>query len=214
MSFTCSRCGTEVPSGALYCPYCNLQKPKSGYSAGAHPEEARLREHTKPSIGPKGANKEQKSSSSRPIKTQRDTTVKTPRTTTSRSFRLPIAAAIVALLGVGIYIFVVPLVYSEQAEPKVVLSALETLRRMPSNEPGLTIDARLTRDLETARRVKNLVSYKGWTVQPIKGTKTKVLMVYSYLEVGDVNKRAEWIADLTTNTFIPQSDMATAVSSR
>jgi len=114
-------------------------------------------------------------------------------------------------LSVGVYIFVVPLVYSEQAEPKAILSALDTLRRMPSSEPGLTIDARLTRELDTARRVKNLVSYQGWTARPIKGTTTKVLLVYSYQEVGDVNKRAEWIADLITNTFVPQTDMAIAI---
>ncbi len=85
---------------------------------------------------------------------------------------------------------------------------------MPSSEEGLTIDARLKRELETARRVKNLVSYQGWTTQPIKGSTTNVLLVYSYQEVGDVTKRAEWIADLTNNNFKPQTELAQAVSNR
>lgn len=207
MSLTCPRCETDVPSEALYCPYCSLPKPRSGYAVDeeANPEETKCTEQPKPPVGLRSSNKESTRSSSRPIKTS--------RTTTPRRLRLPVVsvAALVALLSAGIYIFVVPLVYSNEAEPKVVLSALNALRRMPSNEAGLTIDARLTRELETARRVKNLVSYQGWTVRPIKGTATKVLLVFSYQEVGDVNKRAEWIADLTTNTFIPQTDMAAAI---
>jgi len=201
MSLNCSRCGTDVPKEAIYCPYCSLQKPKNGFAAAAPPEQSTLTEQSK---SQSGSNKGRKGSPSRALKK--------PRTTSGRSFRVPVIAAIVALISIGIYIFVVPMVSSYQAEPKVILSALETLRRMPSNEPGLTIDARLTKDLETSRRVKNLVSSKGWTVQSIKGTKTKVLMVYSYQEVGDVTIRAEWLADLATNTFIPQNDKATAVT--
>jgi hypothetical protein len=106
------------------------------------------------------------------------------------------------------------MVYSEQAEPKVVLSALDKLRKTPSNEPGLTIDAVLSRELEKTRRVGNLVAYQGWVVRPIKGTKSKVVLAFSYKEVGDVLQNAEWIADLTNGTFAPQTDLATAVSSR
>jgi len=116
-----------------------------------------------------------------------------------------------ALLGVGVYIFVVPLVHSEEAEPKVVLSALDKLRRMPSNEEGVTVDARMMRELERSRRVGNLVSYQGWIVQPVKGTNTNVLLVFSYQEVGDVQQRAEWLADLTNNTFTAQNELATTV---
>jgi hypothetical protein len=117
-----------------------------------------------------------------------------------------------AVFSVCIYIFVVPLVYSEQAEPKTVLSALDKLRKSPSNEPELTIDGVLSRQLETSRRVKNLVSYQGWTVRPIKGSRTKVVLVFSYEETGGVHHSAEWIADLANNTFTPQTDLATALS--
>ena len=123
-------------------------------------------------------------------------------------------AVIVALVSVGVYIFVVPLVYSEHAEPKTVLSALEKLRRTPSSDPAVTIDARLTQELETSRRVKNLVSYQGWTARPVKGTKTKVILAFSYEEVSGIHQNAEWIADLSNGTFTPQTELASAVSSR
>jgi len=105
------------------------------------------------------------------------------------------------------------MVYSEQAEPKTVLAALDKLRKSPSNEPGLTIDARLTRELETSRRVGNLVAYQGWVVRPVRGSKSKVVLVFSYKEVGDVSRTAEWMADLNNGSFTPQTDLAVVVSS-
>jgi len=106
------------------------------------------------------------------------------------------------------------MVYSEQAEPKTVLAALDKLRKTPSNEPGLTIDARLSRQLETARRVGNLVAYQGWIVRPIKGTKSRIVLAFSYQEVGDIDQNAEWMANLTDGTFTPQTELAAAVSGR
>jgi len=170
----------------------------AAYSAVHSKHRAALKRPSKDVAPPK--EKESRRSSTKPPKPP-------------RRLRLPVisVAALVALFSVGIYIFVVPLVYSEHAEPKAVLSALDSLRRTPSNENGLTIDARLTRLLETSRRVKNLVGYQGWTVEPIKGSKTRVLMVFSYQETGGVNYRAEWLADLVNNTFIPQTELATSL---
>lgn len=123
-------------------------------------------------------------------------------------------AALAALFSVGIYIFVVPMVYSEQAEPKTVLAALDKLRKTPSNEPGLTIDARLQRELDTARRVGNLTAYQGWIVRPIKGDKTRIVLAFAYQEVGDIKQSAEWIADLASGAFTPQTELAKTVSVR
>jgi hypothetical protein len=85
---------------------------------------------------------------------------------------------------------------------------------MPSNDPGLTIDARLTREVETSRRVGNLLAYQGWAVRRVTGTKTKVLLVFSFREVGDTEKRAEWLADLVNNTFTAQTELAVLVSKK
>jgi len=123
-------------------------------------------------------------------------------------------AALIAVASIGFYIFVLPIARSQGAEPKAVLSALDTLRRMPSNEQGLTIDARLSRELDKSRRVGNLVAYQGWTVHRIRGTKTRVLLVFSFREVGNVDQRAEWLANLVDNTFTPQTELAVSVSNK
>lgn len=213
MALTCPRCGTEVPSAALYCPYCTLPKPKRGFaSAQDKVEETPAPKPPKPAVAVSGTKKE----GTRPAGRS------TAKRSTSRPGRPPRrlrvsvvgVAALAALFCVCTYIFVVPMVYSEQAEPKTVLAALDKLRKTPSNEPGVTIEARLSRELETARRVKNLVAYQGWIVRPIKGTKTKVVLAFSYQEVGDIHQNAEWIADLAHGTFTPQTDLAAAVSSR
>lgn len=214
MALSCPRCGTDVPNEALYCSYCTLPKPKRGFVAVKNDAQESVTNLSKPAApikkAPPSARKTnegaKRSANQRPARP-----AKRPR-----KLRVSVlsVAAVVALACVGAYIFVVPMVYSEHAEPKTVLAALEKLRKTPSSEPGLTIDARLSRELETSRRVKNLVAYQGWVVRPIKGTKSKVVLAFSYKEVGDVHQNAEWIADLTTGTFTPQTDLAAAVSAR
>jgi len=208
MALTCPRCETDVPNEAQYCPYCSLPKPKRGFAEAAEdkPEESTFKQHSKPPVAVsfKKAEKESKN----PAKRSASRPAKPPR-----KLRLSVlgVASLVALFSAGVYIFIVPLVYSEQAEPKTVLTALDNLKKLPSSEPGVTIDARLLRELETSRRVGNLAAYKGWTVRPIKGTSARVVLAFSYVEVGDVNKSAEWMADLTHNIFTPQTELAVAV---
>lgn len=197
MPIVCPRCSTKVSADAQYCSYCSLPKPKAGF-------------------GEEGA-----TSSSKPV-TQRvsrkslkpdDRRLGQPRNP-KRRFRVIVlsVSALVAVLGVAVYIFVVPLVYSQGVEPKAALSALDKLQHMQSNQPDLTIDARLSGELEKSRRVGNLVGYKGWTIHPIKGTKTRVRLVFSFREVGNTEQSAEWLADLDANTFTPQTALAVSIS--
>jgi len=208
MALTCPRCGTDVPNEAQYCPYCSLPKPRRGFANAVEdkPEETNFEEHSKPPVAV--AFKKAKKESKKPAKRSASRPGKPPR-----KLRLSVlgVASLVALFSAGVYIFIVPLVYSGQAEPKTVLAALDNLKRSPSSEPGVTVDARLLRELETSRRVGNLTAYKGWTVRPIKGTTARVVFAFSYVEVGDVNKSAEWMADLTHNIFTPQTELAVAV---
>ena len=198
MPMVCSRCETDVTAEALYCPYCNLPKPKGGFKLDAPSPSS------KPSAQPV----------SRKQQRAYDRSLSQPRNP-KRKARLVVSsvAALVAVLSVGFYVFVVPLVHSEGVEPKTALTALDRLQHIPSNEPDLTIDARLSREVEKSRRVGNLVGYQGWTVRPIKGTKTRVLLVFAYREVGNTEHRAEWLADLIANTFTPQTALAVSVSS-
>jgi len=220
MALSCPRCGTDVPNEAMYCPYCSLPKPKRGFAeASEQPPAESVAQATSPEKAQPIARKTRRPV---PVNTKKEAPTRSARRTPSRpakpprTFRASVLsiAALVALLSVGIYIFVVPMVYSENAEPKVVLAALEKLRHLPSNEPDVTVDARLSRELETSRRVKNLVAYQGWTVRPIKGTKSKVVLVFSYEEVGGLRQSAEWIADLSNNTFTPQTELAQTVSAQ
>ena len=223
MALSCPRCGTEVSSEALYCSYCSLPKPKRGFTSAEEKPAESLPDLPKPNAPIKRASFTAKKTKE---VARRSSNQEVARRSSKQSFKRPgkpprrlrasvlSVAAVVALLSVGAYIFVVPMLYSDQAEPKTVLAALEKLRKTQSNEPELTIDARLSRELETARRVKNLVAYQGWVVRPIKGSKTKVVLAFSYQEVGDIHQSAEWIADLTNGTFFPQTELASAVSSR
>jgi hypothetical protein len=216
MALTCPRCETEVPDEAMYCSYCSLPKPRNGFAGAVEEEqeEATPSEQTKPAFAFKESKKpsgEREKNGGKPAKRSFTRPGRKPR-----KLRLPVVGVttLVAFISVAVYIFVVPLVHSEQPEPKTVLSALDKLRRMPSNEAGLTIDARLARELETSKRVGNLVGYQGWSIRPIKGTKTKALLVYSYDEVGSVHQRAEWLASLIDNTFTPQTDLAASISQK
>src|SRR5262245_33550101 len=221
MSLSCPRCGTDVPSEALYCPYCSLPKPKHGFiAAEAETPAQAMATVTTSELHQPVMHKPRRSVQRTSAKTERP--AKSAKRSPSRpakpprNFRVSVLsiAALVALLCVGLYIFIVPLVYSETAEPGVVLSALDKLRHLPSNEPEVNVDARLSRELETSRRVKNLVSYQGWTVRPVKGTKNKVVLVFSFEEVGGVRQSAEWIADLNSYTFTPQTELAETVSAK
>ena len=220
MALSCPRCGTDVPNEALYCPYCSLPKPKRGFvEAQDEPAlagvPATTSEHPQPVLHkPRRSVHRSSARTERPVKRAKRSPSRPAKP--SRNLRVPVVsvAALVALICVGLYIFIVPMVYSETAEPKVVLSALEKLRHLPSNEPEVTVDARLSRELETSRRVKNLVSYQGWTVRPVKGTKNKVVLIFSFDEVGGIRQSAEWLADLNSSTFTPQTDLAESVSAK
>src|SRR6185295_20201527 len=130
----------EVPVEVLYCPYCSLPKPKAGFAEAedASTDESDRTDPPKTPAGVRNSPIDSKRSTSRPrvsntssTSKPRSLTRKSRKTGPPRTLRLPVisAAALVALISVGIYIFVVPLVYSEQAEPKMVMSALDTLRK-------------------------------------------------------------------------------------
>lgn len=196
----CPRCSTNVSAEALYCSYCNLPKPKAGFAA-----EGTTTPPNRPAAQ-KAANKRSKPSGG-PVDRQRSAKRKV-------HWAVVAGAALLAVISVGVYIFVAPLVHSNGVEPKLALSALDKLKHMPSNDPDVTIDARLTGEIEKSKRVGNLVGYQGWTLHPIRGTKTRVLLVFSYREVGNTEQRAEWLADLNANTFAPQTELAKTISKR
>src|SRR6185369_1000556 len=96
-------------------------------------------------------------------------------------------------------------------DPHQVHPALTRLRQAPSSKEGMTVDDYLTAQLEKSRRVGNLLKYQGWTVKAINGTRMKVVFAFTYEEKDNSEQRAEWIADLSNDTFTPQTELAAAV---
>jgi len=136
---------------------------------------------------------------------------KKPVSTGVKRVLIGIAAALVAVAGAGFHTFVVPLMKATGPEPKAALMMMETLRKMPSKQGDLTVDACMHQQLETSRRVGNLKRYQGWHIEPIPGSKNTFLLVYSYEETDESKHRAEWLVDVSINSFSPQNDAARAV---
>jgi len=120
-------------------------------------------------------------------------------------------ASILLLCGVGFYLLHFFSYSPQDIDPKAALPMLNKLRQSPSSQKGLSVDDLLTHELEKSRRVGNLLRYQGWTMKPVNGSKTKLLISFSFEETDNTQKRAEWVADLAQDTFTPQTALAMAV---
>jgi hypothetical protein len=176
----CPRCHVQVPAEAARCPGCKLPKPKRLHDTGSRPA-AKVR-------------KKQKKERSK-----------------SASIMLSVVLGIVFLfLGAVFYIFILPMLSSSGPEAQAAISMVTKLRSLPSTVEGKTVGEYMADEMAKSKRVGNLMSYQGWTTKPLKGTKTRFLIVFSYEEQGNVVQRAEWIADLNANTFTPTTELAVA----
>jgi hypothetical protein len=116
--------------------------------------------------------------------------------------------------GVGLYLVTFFSSLPHEIDPKAAMPMLNKLRNSPSSQDGLNVDALLTQEMEKSRRVGNLRSYQGWTIRPFGGSRTKLIISFSFEETDNIQQRAEWVADLVHNTFTPQTDLAMAVYKR
>jgi hypothetical protein len=207
---TCPKCRANVPEASLRCPSCGLSKPK-----------ARTVEATEKPwkwFGRVAVKRESAGRTTEKRSTEIHTTMnRKPAGPPSKTKRVALMLSIsmmVALLGAGACWFVWPLFLSDGPEPQTAALVLDKLRKMPSNQEGLTVDESVTRELERSRRIGNLVSYQGWTVRLAPGDKSKLLVVFSFGERGNTQQRAEWLADPVSSTFTPQTELAAAVYKR
>jgi hypothetical protein len=224
----CPRCGTIIPDEALYCPYCSLPKPKvtqpaegepaaaeAGDSEGepAHPPEPQ------PAVGSGAVYASATRRRSRrpvhaPSSRRKSKSRKRGRGSLgpgTKRFLLGLGAALLAVGGAGFHTLVMPIINSQGPDSKAALLMLDTLRKMPSKERELTVDARMKKDVDNSRRLGNLRRYQGWHMKPIPGTRNKVMVIFSYEETDKTVHSAEWLADLDDHTFTPQNDLAKAV---
>lgn len=191
----CPRCHTEIPIEASHCPDCKLPKPK-GLHAQNEGTEQKIEAPRRKMPEQAGRNKR------KPVKHS-----ERPKWVTVLA---GIAAALL-MCGTGIYLVLSLSSRSNEVDLKAALPMLNKLRYSPSSQDGLNVDALLTLELEKSRRVGNLLSYQGWTMRPVDGSKTKLLISFSFEETDNIHQRAEWIADLVHNTFTPQTELAAAV---
>jgi hypothetical protein len=189
----CPRCHTEVPDEELRCPDCKLPKPKR---PGGQSEAMRQKTDGQTKKASNLANENMKGK----VK-QRPKWVLTVAGT----------ASILVLCGIGFYLLHLFSSGTQEIDPKAALPMLNKLRNSPSSQEGLSVDELLTHELDRSRRVGNLLRYQGWTMKPVNGSKTKLLISFSFEESDNTQQRAEWIADLAQETFTPQTDLAMAV---
>ena len=189
----CPRCHVEVSTEAFRCPECKLAKPKS-------------------LIVKAGKGKDKKS----PFPAgKRSTPGRRPRTRPER--KLPRWASITAgvlsammVAALGVYLFWYFTHTTSELDPHLAQPAMQKLRQMPSKQADMTVEQFHNQELEKSRRVGNLVSSQGWTMRPVEGSRSKMLIAFSFLERDNTEQRAEWLADLSHETFTPQTELAKA----
>ena len=187
----CPRCHIEVPTEALRCPDCKLPKPKSLIGQGD-------KSKTKSQMAAKQTRQGHKPG----MKPER----KLPRWVGI------VAGTVSGLLiaAIGVYAYWYFTNTTSELDPHLAQPAMQKLRAMPSKQANLTVDQYLNQELEKSRRVGNLVSVQGWTMRPVQGTRSKMLISFSFQERDNTEQRAEWLADLSHETFTPQTDLASA----
>jgi len=188
----CPRCHVEVPTEALFCSECKLAKPKS-----------LIIQNAKNKRRPRMAAKRTPLSARKPgMKRER----KLPRWVSIVAGALSIA--LFAAMGVYAYWYFSHM--TSELDPHLAQPAMQRLRQMPSKQASLTVDQYLTQELEKSRRVGNLVAVQGWTMRPVQGSRSKMLIAFSFQECDHTEQRAEWLADLSHDTFTPQTELASA----
>jgi hypothetical protein len=190
----CPRCHTEIPGEASHCPDCKLPKPKN-LQAQDESTDQKTETTFKKSSNPAYRNKRQAKRKQRP------------------KWVTALAGSVVVLIlcGMGIYLALFFSSTPEEIDPKAAMPMLNKLRHSPSSQEGLNVDDLLTQQLEQSRRIGNLLRYQGWSIRPVNGSKTKLLISFSFEETDNIQQRAEWIADLVHNTFTPQTELAVSV---
>jgi hypothetical protein len=125
--------------------------------------------------------------------------------------RAAVMVSAMIVTGLGCYLVVFSYWDSKQVDAISALQALDTLRGLPSNQEGLTVAQLMEQELEKVRDSGNLKSHQGWSTKRVRGSETKVMLVFSYQDINNQEHRAEWLVDLSDNSFSPQTELAWAV---
>jgi hypothetical protein len=193
----CPRCHIDVPSEAVRCPDCKLPKPKSliAQSKDSKGKTSSLSGKASPfgkkplyPTGKRGQKPEKK----------------LPKWVSITCA----AVSFVLIASIGVYAYWHFAHSVSELDPQLAPVAMRKLQNMPSPQAGRTVDQYM-KDLENkSRKDGNLVAAQGWTMHPVQGTSSKMLITFSFQEKDNTEQRAEWLADLSGDTFTPQTELA------
>lgn len=204
----CPKCRTDVPPEAAKCPGCALVTPRG--------KELEIAEKKRKAEQKKNAKKflfTRAQRGPKPSFNLKSINWKDPRSWASLGAMIPSWAIYLALgvllLGGGYFAY--GYVYSPPAKEKAasVVQAINQTKNRPAKKAGSTIDQNLKEMLAKSKESGQLVNYQGWSA------KTKdhgaYLVTFAY-EEKDGQKEAAWLVDLANNQFVPQTELALALS--
>jgi hypothetical protein len=117
----------------------------------------------------------------------------------------------IAATGFGCYLVVFSYWESKEVDPVSAVKAMEKLKLQPSNQEGLTVDELMTDELNKLKKANTLKGYQGWHIKKVKGSESRLVVVFSYQDVDGQDHRAEWMTDVNSETFVPQTELAISV---
>jgi hypothetical protein len=130
---------------------------------------------------------------------------------TKVAVRVAIMVGAIAVTGVVCYMLVFSYWESKEVDPVAAMKAMNTLRELPSNQEGFTVDQLMNEELERFRKSGNLKGHQGWHTRKIRGTESRVLVVFSFKDNEDRDHRAEWMVEVNKHIVVPQTELATTV---
>ena len=191
----CPKCHTETPPSASNCPGCNLATPKGKHDKEVEREREYDRKTRKVFLSGLSLRK-------RFGKGDGDSG------RTGTIIRIAVIVVIIGLTGFVSYLVVFSLWNSKHADPVLALEAMKKFRAMPSNEDGLTVDELMIQELTKFKDSGSLKGSQGWHTEKINGTESRVLVVFSFQDMENKDHRAEWLVDVTSQRYIPQTALA------
>jgi hypothetical protein len=194
----CPKCHTETPPAAANCPGCNLATPRGKQDKQREREREYDRKTRKVFLSGLSFRRKRSGKKENDGEPSRAGTI----------VRIVIIVAAIALAGFGSYLLVFSIWESKHADPVLSLKAMEKFRSMPSNEEGLTVDEVMKQELKKFKDSSNLKGSQGWHTQKINGSDSRVLVVFSFQDGAGQDHRAEWLVDVKSQRYIPQTALA------
>ena len=204
----CPKCRTDVPTDAAKCPGCSLVTPR-----GRDLEAVERKQKAEKKKQANSLRLNNSSSRSRQKFEWKTLNWKDPQSWQAMAAAVPRWAVYVVfglfLLGGGYFAY--GYIYSPppKEHAQAIMTTINQTKNRPSKKDGSTLDQALKDTLKKSKEDGNLVSYQGWSCQ---SRDNGSFMVTFAFEEKDGRREASWLVDTTNNQFIPQTELAVALS--